>query len=597
MLNKNIVIIYSLLISLVAWDTVHAVASVGIFKFPQTETVNNIAVLRLNNTISVGTFKFPGAVSVEAKAVTPNKTTSVGAFSFLKKEPVTPVVEPVKSKTVKIDERAMVAGVKINYDQNFEIELMSDSLTQASQVTVKELENYQDLPWNQMLISKVYDLKLDKIEVYDVNKPITVKIAYERDNKEFKQLYFYNKTKKTWSAAPTTDYPAEGVVRAMIKDLDTVVAVFSKPGTLTVGKASWYKYKNGDFAASPDFPKGSRLRVTNTANNKSVEVVINDWGPERDKHPDRAIDLDKVAFAKIANTSDGIINVVVQPIKIEADTKGRTLGVKADSLGSKPILVSKSVVILDDANKVILEKNSLKTQPIASLTKVVAVSVFLSLKPDLEKEVTYSSADEQMNYKYCKPGESSKINLKNGARLTIKDLIYATLVGSANNAAEALVRVSGISRDQFIEKMNTQAKSWGAVDSQFVEPSGLSNKNISSAKDYALMMNEAMKNEIISKASVQPSYVFFTADNKRYTVKNTNKLIVEQAQTNLRAEKFPITGSKTGFLNEAGYCLMTKVKQGDKNFTIVALGAPSRDSSFNEMADLINYVKFKEPRL
>lgn len=81
------------------------------------------------------------------------------------------------------------------------------------------------------------------------------------------------------------------------------------------GKASWYAYKKCLCAASPDFPKGTRVRVRSVSDPaKFVVVRINDWGPERDKHPERAIDLDAVAFKKLAPLGAGVISVTVEPL-------------------------------------------------------------------------------------------------------------------------------------------------------------------------------------------------------------------------------------------------------------------------------------------
>lgn len=80
------------------------------------------------------------------------------------------------------------------------------------------------------------------------------------------------------------------------------------------GAASWYAYKNCRCAASPDFPKGTRVRVTSQLTGKFTVVRINDWGPERDKFPDRAIDLDAVAFKELAPLGAGIVRVTVEPI-------------------------------------------------------------------------------------------------------------------------------------------------------------------------------------------------------------------------------------------------------------------------------------------
>lgn len=485
-----------------------------------------------------------------------------------------------------------LAGSKVYLTKDFTLEYAGGILSSGSTIKLSKLVDKIDLPWNLQKISELWRYEL--VPTADLTAGLTVSVAYKPGDNQFKQLYYFDEVKKSWLALPSTDYPNESRVVAVINKPFASLAVFAKPGTLTVGKASWYKYKGGDFAASPDFPKGSKLRVTNLANNKSVEIVVNDWGPERDKHPDRAIDLDKEAFAKIASTGEGIINVSVSPIQITADNSGRILGVKAEALGTMPTLASKSVVIVKESDgQTWMSKNSEKVTPIASLSKVVAMSVYLSLQPDLERELVYKKADELLNLQYVKAWENTTVKLKDGAKVKALDLFNSALIGSANNAVESLVRSSGVSREAFIAKMNEVVKSWGAVNTKFVEPTGLSNKNLSSAHDYALIVREAMKDKVLATHSVLPSYSFVTAAKQKHTIRNTNKLIVEAAQLNLRAEQFPIIASKTGFLNEAGYCLMTRVKQGEENYTIVTLGAPSRAASFTEMADLINYIKFK----
>lgn len=106
-------------------------------------------------------------------------------------------------------------------------------------------------------------------------------------------------------------------------DSTTVRVFFSVPfirllvvgnTAMASGGASWYRYKKCDCAASPDYPKGSVVRVTNVDNGKTVDVTINDFGPDRSVHPDRVIDLDYVAFSKIATPRAGIITVTVEPV-------------------------------------------------------------------------------------------------------------------------------------------------------------------------------------------------------------------------------------------------------------------------------------------
>jgi len=108
--------------------------------------------------------------------------------------------------------------------------------------------------------------------------------------------------------------PVAGSARGRVK-LGADIRLVEVPGYMSSGDASWYAYKHCLCAASPDFSKGTYVRVTLADDAaKSVVVRINDWGPERDKFPKRAIDLDKVAFAKLASVGAGLIQVKVEPL-------------------------------------------------------------------------------------------------------------------------------------------------------------------------------------------------------------------------------------------------------------------------------------------
>jgi len=89
------------------------------------------------------------------------------------------------------------------------------------------------------------------------------------------------------------------------------------PRGMRSGEATWYKYKGGMYAASPDFPKGTKLKVSlEDDSTKSCIVTVNDYGPDRDLFPNRVIDLDSVAFKKLAPLSVGKLKVIVEPVPI-----------------------------------------------------------------------------------------------------------------------------------------------------------------------------------------------------------------------------------------------------------------------------------------
>jgi len=446
-------------------------------------------------------------------------------------------------------------------------------------VEVSTSSEAMNIPWEWVALSPVYEYSFTNSEAYTKDKSLEVKINYTQTPNYFRQIFVFNSVLGVWQPLLTKDVDNKKYLSATTTAVSGKLIILGNKNILTHGAASWYKYKNGDFAASPDFAKGSVLRVTNLANGKFVDVTINDFGPERAKHPDRVIDLDKVAFGKIASTKAGLIKIKVEPLKIIKPLINKS----QLQINSVPSVAASSAIILREKDgSVVWGKNEKKIAPLASLTKLVAIRTLLDLKPSLNKVVTYKVQDEKYNYKYCKPGESAKLTVKDGETLTIENLIYSALVGSANNAVETLVRVSGLSRAEFIKRMNSNVKDWGATSTSFVEPTGLSPDNVSSPYDYAIISKEVYNSPLIKKFSTVLSYTFKTVNTKKsHTIKNTNKLI--------RSNQYPIIGSKTGYLNEAGHCLMTRVSSPQGNLIVINFGSPSSAASFYDNEQLIRY--------
>jgi len=444
-------------------------------------------------------------------------------------------------------------------------------------VEVNVLDDAISPSWDYEALSPIYEIKLDPAKLAK-GKTFSLDVSYSKANNNFKKVFYFDAKKNLWQPLPTVDNPQAKKVRVEIPFTYVRLAVFANSNILTVGQASWYSYKKGLFAASPDFAKGSILRVYNLSNGKSVDVTINDYGPERSRHPERVVDLDKVAFKKIAATGAGTIDVKIEVIKAVGLDLNKNLTPRAE-----PVISAASAVIMRESDGSILwDKNGNRVSPLASLTKIVAAQVFLDTNPTLSNVVAYSKQDEDYNYKYCKPGESAKLKISDGETLTISDLLYSALVGSANNAVESLVRVSGLTRDEFISNMNAKVKSWGATSTYFIEPTGLSEKNVSSPSDYAIITKEAYANPMIKKISTTVKYSFSTINTKvKHTLTNTNQLIA--------ANKFNIIGSKTGYLNEAGYCLMTRVKSSKGNLIVVNFGSSSKTNNFSDNEKLISY--------
>jgi len=202
----------------------------------------------------------------------------------------------------------------------FSVNFDTKSLKADTSIVLENLGHSFDWPWNFNPLSEVYQFDFsDRGTSYDRSQPLRIRIKYEQEDNNYKQIMFYDGGQKRWRPLPSIDDPVNKTVSANIHLPFARVVLMSNDQVMTVGQASWYRFKGGLFAASPDFVRGSVLKVTNLANGKSVNVTINDYGPDRKLHPDRVIDLDAVAFSQIASIRDGLVRVKIEPVKFESD--------------------------------------------------------------------------------------------------------------------------------------------------------------------------------------------------------------------------------------------------------------------------------------
>lgn len=211
----------------------------------------------------------------------------------------------------------------------------------------------------------------------------------------------------------------------------------------------------------------------------------------------------------------------------------------------QPGLSARSAVSIDaQTGEILYQKDATTQRSMASLTKMMTALVFLEHNPGWQKEVTMAGSDNV---------GGATADLRAGEILSVRDLFATMLVGSRNNAAMALVRASGLSTGQFVAAMNDKAAQLGLSQTNFEEPTGLNAGNMTSALDYAKLSQKALQKSEIRWFSSLPMYGFSTKNTRRaLAVNNTNKLV--------RGAR-PLIGGKTGFTYEAGYCLMTWMKE------------------------------------
>lgn len=468
--------------------------------------------------------------------------------------------------SIYLDEATISKGYTIDLKEEFfKLAIFPAVFNQGAEIEIKEITGLP-LPINKKLVSKIFQYDIKNLAAYDKTKPIILQLNYEAESPNFRKLYFWDDNHQSWRLLPTSHNPRDKFLRAKIYLPFAKVAIFEDYDLMEQGSASWYRYKGCACAASPDFPKGAEVRVTNLDNDKSVVVKINDFGPDRQKHPDRVIDLDSTAFKEIASLRQGLVSVKVEPL--EYDKRAITITNSPDDLVAK----TRSAIVVNEATGEILwSKNPSEILPIASLTKLMTFHIFQGRPVSWDQEIVYSK-----NY----DREGARLYVKDGEIMTIKDLFYSAVLGSANNAIIALVANSGLTQEEFAEQMNEQARDWGLNDTHFVEPTGLDPNNHSSAKDLARLSQIVFQNPELLEIAAQTSYSFQTVNTqKNHYIKNTNTLLNTEAD---------VLAGKTGYSEEAGYCLVLKATGKAKGqLLVIVLNSPDSSTRFAEAQNLL----------
>ena len=240
---------------------------------------------------------------------------------------------------------------------------------------------------------------------------------------------------------------------------------------------------------------------------------------------------------------------------------------------SMPTLSSQSVLVFDQASgQQLLAKNATLQTPIASITKLMTAMLVLDANQPLDENITITNDDRD-----TLKGTGSRLAI--GARYTRGQLLHLSLIASDNRAAHALGRSYPGGLDRFVAHMNRMALALGMRDTVYVEPTGLSSGNRSTALDLAILADYAYQNypEIRDISTVG----HYTLGSQRVVVKRKNqkaKVLYRPVAFNntnrfTRADDWQIGLSKTGFINEAGHCLVMQAQVADRDVIIVLLDA------------------------
>ena len=226
-------------------------------------------------------------------------------------------------------------------------------------------------------------------------------------------------------------------------------------------------------------------------------------------------------------------------------------------------------------HEVLWERNGYRPRPIASITKVMTVLLFLEQDPDLTRDVVVSRRDVR---------RASTTYLRRGERILLRELVHLALVGSDNAAARVLARVSPWGTRGFVEQMNRLADELGLTGTTFADPSGLNKENVSTPYDVSRLITYASEHAQVAEIMQKRTHRLRTSRQNR-DVRNTNRLLLGRLN---------VLAGKTGYIDAAGYCLATFVNipgvPGGEPLAVVVLGVGSSAGRFRDVTRLVDWV-------
>ncbi len=248
---------------------------------------------------------------------------------------------------------------------------------------------------------------------------------------------------------------------------------------------------------------------------------------------------------------------------------------------SDPLDLKSSVAyVLDpDTQEVLLSKNAQAVLPIASITKLMTALVLTEAKLPLDEMITVTEDDVDTE-------KATRSRLTVGTRLSREEMLHLALMSSENRAAHALGRTYPGGLDVFVAKMNAKAHELGMVNTFYVEPTGLSSKNQSSARDLATLVAAASQVPLIRELSTSPEYQVEVGRNE-LTFRNTNGLV--------RSPSWNIDVQKTGYISEAGRCLVMQAQMAGRKLIMIFLDSAGKYSRIGDAERVRRWITENAP--
>jgi D-alanyl-D-alanine endopeptidase (penicillin-binding protein 7) len=335
--------------------------------------------------------------------------------------------------------------------------------------------------------------------------------------------------------------------------------------------------KQATRRADAKVAKAAKSRQTSVARNarKSSTVSAAAGGRQgaSSRHSQMAKSMSVPAVVKVAarpSATESALHIT-PPSRVST---GERLGLRGSA---DPLDLSSSVALVmdQDTNEVLFSKNDSAVLPIASLTKLMTGLVIADAQLPMDEPITITQDDVDIH-------KFSRSRLAVGTTLSRGELMHLALMSSENRAAHALGRTFPGGMAAFVAHMNAKARLLGMTDTRYVEPTGLLSQNQSSARDLATLVSVAYDRPILRDLSTSPGH---QVDLGRRTLQfnNSNRLI--------HSPHWEIGLQKTGYISEAGRCLVMQAKVAGRKLIMVFLDSAGKLSRVEDAERVRRWVE------
>jgi serine-type D-Ala-D-Ala endopeptidase (penicillin-binding protein 7) len=326
-------------------------------------------------------------------------------------------------------------------------------------------------------------------------------------------------------------------------------------------------------ASQPAKPKKTTTTKKKQQPSKTAKATPPAQTPDKKAAPAGAPQGNRAVTPKNEKQTTGAKAVV------PAANHGKSVAATAAGVAAAGGLRSNVVFVQDLSSKAVLySRNEQVVRPIASITKLMTAVIIVDAKLPMDEVIQITQADVDVV-------KHSRSRLAVGAKHTRGDMMHLALMSSENRAAHALGRTYPGGMTAFVNAMNAKARELGMVQSTFVEPTGLSSSNVSTPRDLV---------KLLQASASRPAIRFYTTDHQHEVRSAGHPTLFRNTNMLVSNPSWDIKVSKTGFINEAGQCLVMVARINNRDTAIVLLNAEGKGTRIGDAVKIKQMIQSKQ---